>query len=144
MSHFQGRHLDFGPGCPVSGCPVFKNLFVLKNVVVFSHHQNWRIFRNRPNVCGGLIFLLFSNFISLLPIPGGPGGPRKQKVIALPEVTHITCTSEDFMVLCCDGVFEGNFSNEQVCQIAKPNPDPIRILTLTLILILTLTFPDLD
>eukprot|EP00667_Euglena_gracilis_P006134 EG_transcript_6189 len=47
---------------------------------------------------------------------GGPGGPRKQKVIALPEVTHITCTSEDFMVLCCDGVFEGNFSNEQVIE----------------------------
>lgn len=47
---------------------------------------------------------------------GGNGGPRKQKVIAVPDVTRITCNGDDFMVLCCDGVFEGNFNNDEVIE----------------------------
>jgi protein phosphatase len=39
-----------------------------------------------------------------------------QKVIALADVTHIDLQfgSSDYAVLCCDGVFESNFSNEEV------------------------------
>jgi len=46
------------------------------------------------------------------------GGQLNQQVIALPDVTRavVDCgpTSTDFAVLACDGVFEGNFSNEEV------------------------------
>lgn len=43
-------------------------------------------------------------------------GQTQQKVIALPDVKHadVTFNSGDFVALCCDGVFEGNFSNEEV------------------------------
>ena len=48
------------------------------------------------------------------------GGQLNQQVIALPDVTHATVdcspTSTDFAVLACDGVFEGNFSNEEVIE----------------------------
>jgi protein phosphatase len=39
-----------------------------------------------------------------------------QKVIALADVTHIDLRfgAGDYAVLCCDGVFESNFSNEEV------------------------------
>lgn len=45
----------------------------------------------------------------------------KQKVIALPDVTHAEATfgSGDFVALCCDGVFEGNFSNEEVISFIQ-------------------------
>jgi protein phosphatase len=41
----------------------------------------------------------------------------QQQVIALPEVTHTDMVANaigDFALLACDGVFEGNFSNEEV------------------------------
>ncbi|CAJ1010489.1 putative Protein phosphatase 2C [Leishmania naiffi] len=41
---------------------------------------------------------------------------RKQKVIAVPDVSVVQCQPNDFIILACDGVFEGNFSNEDVCQ----------------------------
>nr|CCD16615.1 unnamed protein product [Trypanosoma congolense IL3000] len=49
------------------------------------------------------------------------GGQLQQKVIALPDVTHVDVTwdSNDFAVLCCDGVFEGQFSNEEVIEFIK-------------------------
>ncbi|CBH16961.1 protein phosphatase 2C, putative [Trypanosoma brucei gambiense DAL972] len=49
------------------------------------------------------------------------GGQLSQKVIALPDVTHVDVTwdSKDFAVLCCDGVFEGQFSNEEVVDFIK-------------------------
>jgi len=47
---------------------------------------------------------------------GSAAGPTQQKVIALPEVTHIKCTANDVMVLSCDGVFEGNFDNDAVVE----------------------------
>ena len=39
-----------------------------------------------------------------------------QKVIALADVTHTSLQfgSSDYAILCCDGVFESNFSNEEV------------------------------
>lgn len=44
------------------------------------------------------------------------GGQLEQKVIALADVTHATASfgASDFVVLCCDGVFESNFTNEEV------------------------------
>ncbi|EAN99708.1 phosphatase 2C, putative [Trypanosoma cruzi] len=49
------------------------------------------------------------------------GSQLQQKVIALPDVTHVDLTwgSKDFAVLCCDGVFEGQFSNEEVVEFIK-------------------------
>eukprot|EP00669_Euglena_mutabilis_P012718 TRINITY_DN738_c0_g1_i1.p1 TRINITY_DN738_c0_g1~~TRINITY_DN738_c0_g1_i1.p1 ORF type:complete len:492 (-),score=145.24 TRINITY_DN738_c0_g1_i1:294-1769(-) len=82
--------------------------------------------RARIIECGGDVVnarvdgnLAVSRAFGDLQYKGGPGGPRKQKVIALPEVTHIKCTKDDFMVLCCDGVFEGSFSNEQVIEFVS-------------------------
>lgn len=52
---------------------------------------------------------------------GGHGGQLKQKVIALADVTHadVTFNSDDFVLLCCDGVFEGSFSNEEVVDFVR-------------------------
>lgn len=49
------------------------------------------------------------------------GDQLKQKVIALADVTHadVRFNSNDFAILCCDGVFEGDFSNEQVIEFIK-------------------------
>ncbi|KAG8343179.1 putative Protein phosphatase 2C [Trypanosoma vivax] len=49
------------------------------------------------------------------------GSQLQQKVIALPDVTHVDVTwdSKDFAVLCCDGVFEGQFTNEEVIEFIK-------------------------
>ncbi|KAG5498548.1 hypothetical protein JKF63_02834 [Porcisia hertigi] len=41
---------------------------------------------------------------------------RMQKVIAVPEVSMVQCEPNDFIILACDGVFEGSFSNEDVCR----------------------------
>ncbi|AIN98940.1 protein phosphatase, putative [Leishmania panamensis] len=51
----------------------------------------------------------------------GGGGQLEQKVIALADVQHrdFTFNSEDFVLLCCDGVFEGNFPNEEVVAYVK-------------------------
>eukprot|EP01059_Diplonema_ambulator_P009849 TRINITY_DN19837_c0_g2_i2.p1 TRINITY_DN19837_c0_g2~~TRINITY_DN19837_c0_g2_i2.p1 ORF type:complete len:472 (+),score=93.85 TRINITY_DN19837_c0_g2_i2:1224-2639(+) len=40
----------------------------------------------------------------------------KTKVIAVPEVTHTECGPADFVLLSCDGVFESNFTNEEVVE----------------------------
>jgi protein phosphatase len=44
----------------------------------------------------------------------------KQKVIALADLTHteIQANTEEFILLCCDGVFEGDFSNAQIIEFA--------------------------
>eukprot|EP01061_Rhynchopus_euleeides_P047807 TRINITY_DN9845_c0_g1_i3.p1 TRINITY_DN9845_c0_g1~~TRINITY_DN9845_c0_g1_i3.p1 ORF type:complete len:455 (+),score=73.70 TRINITY_DN9845_c0_g1_i3:559-1923(+) len=38
------------------------------------------------------------------------------KVIAVPEITHVECGKEDFIFLSCDGVYERNFSSEEVIR----------------------------
>lgn len=50
------------------------------------------------------------------------GDALEQKVIALADVTHIDMKfgkKDDFVVLCCDGVFESNFTNEEVIEFVK-------------------------
>jgi len=42
--------------------------------------------------------------------------PRLTKVVCVPEITKMTLQKDDIIVIACDGVFEGNFSNEQVCE----------------------------
>lgn len=46
------------------------------------------------------------------------GDQLQQKVIALADVTHedVVIGSDDFLVLACDGVFESNFSNDEVIE----------------------------
>eukprot|EP01065_Artemidia_motanka_P007740 TRINITY_DN1386_c1_g1_i1.p1 TRINITY_DN1386_c1_g1~~TRINITY_DN1386_c1_g1_i1.p1 ORF type:complete len:471 (+),score=138.85 TRINITY_DN1386_c1_g1_i1:112-1524(+) len=42
---------------------------------------------------------------------------EQHKVIAVPEFKTVTCEQGDILLLCCDGVFEGDvFSNESVMQ----------------------------
>ena len=43
---------------------------------------------------------------------------QHQKVIAVCDVTHATIEkdSEDFVLIFCDGVYEGDFTNEQIAQ----------------------------
>eukprot|EP01062_Namystynia_karyoxenos_P066158 TRINITY_DN60165_c0_g1_i1.p2 TRINITY_DN60165_c0_g1~~TRINITY_DN60165_c0_g1_i1.p2 ORF type:complete len:476 (+),score=121.20 TRINITY_DN60165_c0_g1_i1:114-1430(+) len=44
------------------------------------------------------------------------GTAQTHKVIAVPEFRHTECTADDFVFLSCDGVFESNFSNEEVIE----------------------------
>ena len=49
---------------------------------------------------------------------------RNQKVIAVPDIQRIDCEPEDIIVLACDGVFEGSFTNEEVVQFVTCNLPP--------------------
>eukprot|EP01006_Ploeotia_vitrea_P026441 TRINITY_DN59427_c0_g1_i2.p1 TRINITY_DN59427_c0_g1~~TRINITY_DN59427_c0_g1_i2.p1 ORF type:complete len:482 (-),score=59.18 TRINITY_DN59427_c0_g1_i2:1911-3356(-) len=55
------------------------------------------------------------------------GSQLEQKVIPQPDVTHGTCGPKDYVLVCCDGIFESNFSNEQVVEFVnqqlKDSPD---------------------
>lgn len=44
---------------------------------------------------------------------------KNQKVIAVPDVTEVTCKPNDIIILACDGVFEGNFSSYDVCHFVN-------------------------
>lgn len=51
-----------------------------------------------------------------------PGDILDQKVIALADVTRTEMTwgdKDDFVLLCCDGVFESNFTNKEVIEFAQ-------------------------
>ena len=49
------------------------------------------------------------------------GDQLEQRVIALADVTHVDVdwNSDDFAALCCDGVFESDFTNEQVIEFIQ-------------------------
>lgn len=51
----------------------------------------------------------------------GGDKPRKQKVIAVPDVTVLDLEKNDVIVLACDGVFEGNFPNDEVATFVTEN-----------------------
>jgi|EP00669_Euglena_mutabilis_P011691 protein phosphatase len=79
--------------------------------------------RQRIERAGGFVeadrvdgILAVSRAIGDFEYKSGPGGPLVQKVIARPDVTHVTCTSNDWLLIACDGVFEGHFSNEDVVR----------------------------
>lgn len=44
------------------------------------------------------------------------GDLRNQKVIAVPDITRLECFPGDVIIVACDGVFEGSFTNEEVVQ----------------------------
>lgn len=47
---------------------------------------------------------------------GGPG-PDNRPVTCIPEQYHFECDDTDFVLLVCDGVSEGNFSNTEVVEL---------------------------
>merc|ERR1712232_1513313 len=47
---------------------------------------------------------------------GGPG-PEDRPVTANPEFGHFECDDTDFLIIVCDGVSEGDFSNKQVVEL---------------------------
>lgn len=88
-----------------------------------DHKPNNQEERFRIESCGGRVesnrvdgSLAVSRAFGDRDYKRSPGGQLQQKVIALPDVRHadVTFNSSDFVALCCDGVFEGNFSNEEV------------------------------
>jgi len=48
---------------------------------------------------------------------GGPH-PKDHPVTIDPEITHLDCDDADFLMLVCDGVSEGDFSNPEVVKYA--------------------------
>jgi protein phosphatase len=48
---------------------------------------------------------------------GGPG-LEDRPVTANPEMGHFEASASDFLLVVCDGVSEGNFSNAEVCELA--------------------------
>eukprot|EP00744_Colponema_vietnamica_P004381 GILI01006555.1.p1 GENE.GILI01006555.1~~GILI01006555.1.p1 ORF type:complete len:389 (+),score=69.33 GILI01006555.1:250-1416(+) len=52
--------------------------------------------------------------------------PRKQKVIAVPDITVVEAQKGDILVLACDGVFESNFSNPEVAQFVTENMPAVK------------------
>lgn len=90
-----------------------------------DHKPNTASERQRIEDCGGRVennrvdgSLAVSRAFGDRDYKQGSGDQLQQKVIALADVTHIDLEfgSKDFAVLCCDGVFESNFSNEQVIE----------------------------
>jgi len=51
---------------------------------------------------------------------GGPG-PDNRPVTCIPEQYHFECDETDFVLLVCDGVSEGTFSNAEVVQLVAEN-----------------------
>jgi serine/threonine protein phosphatase PrpC len=49
-------------------------------------------------------------------LTGGPG-PEERPVTIDPELKSFECDQADFIILVCDGVSEGNFSNPQVVKL---------------------------
>jgi len=48
---------------------------------------------------------------------GGPS-PEDRPVTANPEMGHFECGATDFVIIVCDGVSEGTFTNAEVCKLA--------------------------
>lgn len=85
--------------------------------------------RRRIETCGGYVdnarvngSLAVSRAFGDIDYKGNATGDQlNQPVIALPDVTHceLAFAGPDFALLACDGVFEGNFSNEEVIDFVK-------------------------
>lgn len=85
--------------------------------------------RNRILECGGRVendrvdgSLAVSRAFGDRDYKQSGGSALEQKVIALADVSHAEMkfnAPNNFVVLCCDGVFESNFSNEEVIEFVK-------------------------
>eukprot|EP00998_Keelungia_sp_KM082_P012334 NODE_865_length_1587_cov_52.655479_g854_i0.p1 GENE.NODE_865_length_1587_cov_52.655479_g854_i0~~NODE_865_length_1587_cov_52.655479_g854_i0.p1 ORF type:complete len:501 (+),score=87.75 NODE_865_length_1587_cov_52.655479_g854_i0:160-1503(+) len=89
-----------------------------------DHKPNTDEEKARIEACGGFVTnnrvdgsLAVSRAFGDMDYKGNAaGGPLQQKVIAQPEQRHETAEPGDFVLLCCDGVFESNFTNEEVVE----------------------------
>ncbi|CCW63416.1 unnamed protein product [Phytomonas sp. EM1] len=98
------------------------------NPLTEDHKPNNETERQRIEECGGRVennrvdsCLAVSRAFGDRDYKTNSAGQLKQKVIALADVTHadVTYNSDDFVILCCDGVFEGEFTNEDVICFIK-------------------------
>eukprot|EP00758_Cryptobia_borreli_P003825 Tbor_TRINITY_DN4005_c0_g1::TRINITY_DN4005_c0_g1_i1::g.11846::m.11846/K04461/PPM1B, PP2CB; protein phosphatase 1B len=51
--------------------------------------------------------------------------PDSQRVICVPEITRVQLEENDVILLACDGVFEGNFANDNVVEFLMSNIPPL-------------------
>eukprot|EP00906_Rhabdomonas_costata_P026561 RCo037851 len=91
-----------------------------------DHKPSLKAERERIESCGGMVAmdrvdgaLAMSRAMGDFEYKKGPGGPNKQKVICKPDVAHVTVGVDDLVLVCCDGVFEAGFTNNQVMEYVK-------------------------
>lgn len=103
-----------------------------------DHKPNNNEERHRIEACGGRVennrvdgSLAVSRAFGDRDYKRSAVAATQQKVIALPDVKHadVTFNSGDFVALCCDGVFEGNFSNEEVIAFIQEKLQTSKDLT---------------
>ena len=96
-----------------------------------DHKPNHPVERERIERCGGQVVLAAGGVHRVnggLSVSRGfgdgeykkTGGPSQEDrpVTANPEMGHFECDSSDFLVIVCDGVSEGAFTNAEVCELA--------------------------
>jgi len=97
---------------------------------------------SRVEAAGGLVarnrvdgLLAVSRSIGDITYKDNPALPYdKQKVIPVPVITNITITNDNFLFICCDGIFE-TFTNEEAIAFihdrlkANPEEDTAKILS---------------
>lgn len=95
-----------------------------------DHKPNYPSERNRIERCGGFVQIAMGGVARVngdlavsrafgdadFKRTGGPG-PEDRPVTADPEFGHFECHESDFLVVVCDGISEGNFSNSQVVDL---------------------------
>jgi len=58
---------------------------------------------------------------------------EEQKIIPVPDITHETVSTDDFLLLCCDGIFETAFTNETATDFIRNylrnNDDPAFVVS---------------
>eukprot|EP01012_Entosiphon_sulcatum_P064211 TRINITY_DN92992_c0_g1_i1.p1 TRINITY_DN92992_c0_g1~~TRINITY_DN92992_c0_g1_i1.p1 ORF type:complete len:436 (-),score=78.17 TRINITY_DN92992_c0_g1_i1:337-1644(-) len=86
-----------------------------------DHKPSLEAEKERIVQCGGTVhmdrvdgMLAMSRAMGDCEYKQGTGGPLMQKVIAKPDVSEAVCGPNDWVLVACDGIFESNFSNEQV------------------------------
>uniref|UniRef100_A0A7S1IPP1 PPM-type phosphatase domain-containing protein n=1 Tax=Eutreptiella gymnastica TaxID=73025 RepID=A0A7S1IPP1_9EUGL len=90
----------------------------------------------RVQACGGFVDYGSGRVDGLLAVSRAFGDrrfkaagplPLQQKVIAQPSISTVLCQPTDFLVIACDGIFERDFSNEEVVAFVHgalaANPD---------------------
>lgn len=87
--------------------------------------------RDRIERCGGTVRmgrvdgdLALSRAFGDSSFKQGPGDQTNQRVIVVPDITRLTVKKGDMILLCCDGVFEGQFPTEDVVQFVAQECPP--------------------
>jgi len=83
-----------------------------------------QVFRNRVNAS-----LAVSRAFGDTPFKDNPDLPKhKQKVISVPDVSHVYLKDDEFLFICCDGIFEA-FSNEGTMEYLRSRLKESRDIT---------------